>query len=124
MLDSIRNTVPESARATWYAVAVAIVSALVAWGYLDQVYVAALTGVVGAAITLAFAIIHSSSPWRVALYGLMGAVGVLAVTLGWGSQVQIDAVLAIAAPVLGIGAAAATTTVGDAAYVGEHRLEN
>lgn len=124
MLDSIRTTVPESTRATAYAVGVAIVAALVSWGYLDQVYAAALTGVVGAAITLAFAIIHSTDPWRRALYGLMAATGVLAVTFGWGTDVQIDALLAIAAPVLGIGAAAATTTIGDAAYVGEHRLEN
>lgn len=59
-----------------------------------------------------------------ALLGLMGAVGVLAVTLGGGSQVHIDVLLAIAAPVLGIGATAETTTVGDAVYVGQPRLEN
>lgn len=121
-MNSARTLVPASARATWYAVASALVAALVAWGVLDSAAAPAITGVAVAVVTLIFALLHSTSPWRQALYGVAAALGVLGVYLGWGSQVQFDALLAIAAPVLGIGAAAATTNASEA-YVGEHRAE-
>ena len=124
MFDSIRSIVPAGARAAWYATATAVVTALVAWGIIDEAATPAVVGVAMAAITLVFAIVHSSSPVRQAAYALAAAIGVLGVYLGWGTDVQIDALLAIFAPALGLGTAAATTTIGDAAYVGEHRLEN
>lgn len=119
-MTDFRTLVPASARASWYAVASALVAALVAWGVLDSAAAPAITGVAVAVVTLIFALLHSTSPWRQALYGVAAALGVLGVYLGWGSEVQFDALLAIAAPVLGIGAAAATTNPGDG-YVGEHR---
>lgn len=118
-MNSVRNIVPASARATWYAVASALVAALVAWGVLDANAAPAITGVVVATVTLIFALLHSTSPWRQALYGVAAALGVLGTYLGWGSEVQFDALLAVIAPVLGLGAAAATTNPGE--YVGEHR---
>lgn len=120
-MESIRSVVPASARATWYAVASALVAALVAWGVLDDTAAPAITGVIISTITLIFALIHSDTPWRQAVYGVAAAVGVLGVYLGWGTEVQFDALLAIIAPVLGLGTAAATTNTSD--YVGEHRTE-
>lgn len=123
MFDSIRTAIPAGARAAWYATAGAVVTALVAWGILDDSATPAVVGVATAAITLLFAIVHSDSPVRQAGYGLAAAVGVLGVYLGWGTEAQIDSLLAVIAPALGLGAAAATTNTGDATYVGEHRLE-
>ena len=120
MLDSIRTTIPANSRATFYAVAAATVTALVSWGVLDDAAAPAVVGVATAVVTLLFAVIHSDSPWRQALYSLMAALTVLMAYLGYGDTMQWESILAIAAPVLGIGTAAATT--GDH-YVGAHRAE-
>ena len=120
MLNQIRHTVPAGQRATWYAVAGALVTALVSWGVLDDTAAPAVVGVATAVVTLLFAVVHSDSPWRMALYSLMAAVTVLMTYLGYGAEAQWESVLAVVAPVLGIGTAAATT--GDH-YVGEHRAE-
>lgn len=120
MLDQIRTTVPANSRATFYAVAAALVTALVSWGVLDDAAAPAVVGVATAVVTLLFAVIHSDSPWRQSLYGLMAALTVLMAYLGYGDTMQWESILAIAAPVLGIGTAAATTGGGD--YVGEHRM--
>lgn len=122
-METIRNLVPAQQRATWYAVAgalvTALVTALVAWGVLDDAAAPAVAGVATAVVTLLFALIHSTSPWRQALYGLMAALTVLATYLGVGDTMQWETILAVAAPVLGLGTAAATT---NREYVGEHRL--
>ena len=121
MLDHIRTTVPATSRATFYAVAAALVTALVSWGVLDDAAAPAVVGVATAVVTLLFAVLHSTSPWRQSLYGLMAALTVLLAYLGYGAEAQWESVLAVVAPVLGIGTAAATT--GDH-YVGEHRAED
>ena len=121
MLNQIRTTIPANSRATFYAVAAAAVTALVSWGVLDDAAAPAVTGVATAVVTLLFALVHSDSPWRQALYSLMAALTVLLAYMGHGDAVQWESILAIAAPVLGIGTAAATTGGGD--YVGEHRAE-
>ena len=109
MLDSIRNAIPAQSRATFYAVASALVAALVAWGALEDAAAPAVTGVAIATVTLVFALIHSDSSWRQSLYGLAAAVGVLGAYLGWGTEDQFGALLSVLAPVLGIGTAAAYT---------------
>ena len=121
MLDSIRTTIPAGQRATWYAVAAALVTALVSWGVLDQAAAPAVAGVATAVVTLLFAVLHSTSPWRIALYSLAAALTVLATYLGYGTDAQWETILATVAPVLGIGTAAATT---GGEYVGEHRAED
>ena len=122
MLDHIRDTIPANSRATFYAVAAALVTALVSWGVLDQAAAPAVAGVATAVVTLLFAVIHSTSPWRIALYSLAAALTVLATYLGYGDTMQWESILAVVAPVLGIGTAAATT--GGDHYVGEHRAED
>nr|WP_053411706.1 hypothetical protein [Corynebacterium lactis] len=118
-MEKIRSIVPAGARLTWYAVASAVITALVSWGVLSEEAAPAVTGVVIAVVTLVFAIVHSTTPWRQALYAVAASVAVLGAYLGWGSGVQMDALLAVIAPVLGITTAAATTNAGE--YVGEHR---
>lgn len=108
----MKLSVPAGARATWYAVSSAIVVALVAWGVLDEAAAPAVSGVVVAVVTLVFALLYSTSPWRQALYGVAAALGVLGVYLGWGTEAQFDSLLAVIAPLLGIGTAAATTNPG------------
>ena len=81
-----------------------------------------IIGLATAVVTLAFAVIHSTSPWRQALYSLMAAVTVLMAYLGYGTDAQWETILATVAPVLGIGTAAATTGGGE--YIGEHRAED
>lgn len=123
MLESVRNTIPASARGTAYAVVAAFAPALIAWGILDEVQAAAIVGVIAAVVTLAFAILHSTSSPRTALYGLMAAGTVALAVWGYGSPEQWAAILAIIAPVLGVGVAAANTPHedGSRAPVGEHR---
>lgn len=70
---------------------------------------APIAGVVIAAITLIYAIVHSESNLRTVIYGLCVAVGVLFVTLGTLTESESEALLAIVAPVLGITLAAAKT---------------
>ena len=98
MLDSIRTTIPANSRAAFYAVAAATVTALVSWGVLDDAAAPAVVGVATAVVTLAFAVIHSDSPWRQALYSLAAAPTVLATYLGYGDAMQWESILAIAAP--------------------------
>lgn len=122
MLDSVRNAIPASARGTAYAVVAAVAPALIAWGILDEVQAAAVVGVITAVVTLAFAILHSTSSPRTALYGLMAAGTVALAVWGYGSPEQWAAILAIIAPILGVGVAAANTPHEEtAAPVGAHR---
>lgn len=121
MLESVRNTIPASARGTAYAVVAAVAPALIAWGILDEVQAAAVVGVITAVVTLAFAILHSTSSPRTALYGLMAAGTVALAVWGYGSPEQWAAILAIIAPVLGVGVAAANTPHEETARVGAHR---
>lgn len=108
-MEKIRSTVPATARVTWYAVAVALVAALNQWGALSHDATPSVTGVVIAVITLLFALVHSDTPWRQALYGLCAALAVFGTYLGWGSEEQFASVLDVVAPILGIATAAATT---------------
>lgn len=124
-METIRNLIPADARAAWYAVSSAVVSALVAWGVLEEAAAPAVTGVVIAAVTLIFALVHSTSPWRQALYGFAAALAILGTYLGWGTEMQMGALVSIVASVLGIGTAAATTNPDQPdQYAGAHRLEN
>ena len=101
---------PET-RGQFYAVAAAAVVLLGALGLLSANLVPVVTGVVLAALTLVYAIINADATKNKAIYALCAAVGALFIALGYGTDSQIDAVLAFAAPVLGITYAAAKTPV-------------
>ncbi|MEJ6019887.1 phage holin [Corynebacterium sp. H113] len=138
MLESIRNTVAPSTRGVAYATVTALAPALIAWGVLDEQQAAAVIGVLVATVTLLFAVLHSTSPVRTALYGLLASVTVVLTVYGYGSDAQWQTILAIVAPALGTATAAAKTPTivvdeimfrrdGDSVavdYIGEHRLED
>lgn len=122
-METIKNVIPASARGTAYAMVAAIAPALIAWGVLDEVKAAAVVGVLTALVTLLFAILHSTSGVRTAVYAVIGAVTAALTAWGYGSGAQWDTVLAIVAPALGAGYAAANTPT-NTDYVGEHRAED
>lgn len=108
-MDKIKTWLKPETRGTVYTVAGAVVAALVTFGVISSTIAAPIAGVVVAAITLIYAIVHSESNIRTVIYSLCVAVGVLFVTLGTLTDNQTDALLAIIAPVLGITLAAANT---------------
>lgn len=111
-LDRLRMLVPARWRGRWYAAATALGPALVAWGVVGDHAAAAIAGVAGAAVTLLFAMLHSTSDLRTAGYGLAAAVTVLASMWGWGRPEQWEALLGMLAAVLGTAGAAAATPGG------------
>ncbi|WKD60933.1 hypothetical protein CCICO_04480 [Corynebacterium ciconiae DSM 44920] len=121
-LDSIRAAVPASYRGTLYAVVAAVAPALIAWGVLGEEQAAAVVGVATAAVTLLFAVIHSTSSVRTAVYGVIAAVTAALAVWGYGDPAQWDTILAIVAPALGMGVAAANTPAGED-YTAAHAAE-
>lgn len=121
-METIKNLVPASARGTAYAVVAAIAPALIAWGVLDEVKAAAVVGVLTAVVTLVFAVLHSTSNPRTAVYLLLAAITAALTAWGYGTDAQWQSILAIVAPALGAGYAAANTPTEDD-YVGEHRVD-
>lgn len=115
MLDTLRDRIPANSRGRVYTTAAALVTALVSWGILDNALAPAIVGVVGASITLAYALLHSTSPWRSAVYSLAVAVGPLAVAIGWGTNETWVAAAALVAAALGLNMASHHAPNGDAA---------
>ena len=106
MIESLRLTLPAESRGRVYTTAAALVAALVSWGVLDDALAPAVVGVVGASITLAYALLHSTSTWRSAVYSLTVAVGPLAVAVGWGTDNHWVAAAALVSAALGLNVAA------------------
>ncbi|ASE56541.1 hypothetical protein CHU67_00475 [Corynebacterium sp. LK19] len=121
-METIKNLIPASSRGTFYSCVAAVAPALIAWGILDEVKAAAIGGVLTAVVTLLFAVVHSTSNIRSAIYLLLGALTVALTAWGYGTGAQWDAMLNIVAPALGVAFAAANTPTEDD-YVGEHRGE-
>lgn len=105
MIESLRLSIPAESRGRVYSTATALVAALVSWGILDDSLAPAVVGVVGASITLAYALLHSTSPWRSAVYSLAVAVGPLAVAVGWGTENHWMAAASLVAAALGLNMA-------------------
>lgn len=106
MIESLRLTIPAESRGRVYTTAAALVAALVSWGVLDDALAPTVVGVVGASITLAYALLHSTSTWRSAVYALTVAVGPLSVALGWGTDNHWVAAAALVSAALGLNVAA------------------
>lgn len=123
MLDSLRTALPASARDRLYTWAAALVALLAGLGYLGDAVAALWSAVALASVTLLFALLHSTSPWRSSLYAVVAAVGPLAVWYGIGSVSSWAAVLAFAGAVFGLSTATSNTASFDAS-AGRHRLES
>lgn len=115
-MNKIRDWLKPETRGTVYAVSAALVAALVTFGVISSTVAAPIAGVVIAAITLLYAIVHSESNLRTVLYGLCVAVGALFVTLGTLTNNETEALLSVIAPVLGITLAAAKTPTREEKY--------
>lgn len=107
--DKIRHWFRPETRGQFYAAAAGFVTLLASLGLIAVSYVPAITGVVLAALALAYAYINSDSAKNKAIYALCTAVGALLITMGYLTDNQTQAVLAFVAPVLGISYAAAKT---------------
>ncbi|NKS62363.1 hypothetical protein GS966_19970 [Rhodococcus hoagii] len=111
MLDYLRRLIPATLREQLYTYAVAAVMLLAGLGYISNAAAALWTAVAGASVTLVFALLHSLSPWRTALYGLLAAVAPLMLWYSIGTEQGWAAVLAFAGVLFGITKAATNTRV-------------
>lgn len=123
VLTTLRTRIPASARERVYVVAAALVALLASWGAIDVSVVPQWTALVLATITLSFAILHSTSTIRTALYSVLLVTQGVAQVYGIGTDVQWTSILGLAAAVLGLSIAAAktpTTTPGEYSNVRDH----
>lgn len=111
-MTNIRTWLTPQTRGTLYTVAAALVTALVVFGFIASTLAPAIVGLLVAIITLVYAIIHSESTIRTAIYGVCAATAGLFIGLGTLTDVQSESLLAVVAPVLGITLAAAKTPTG------------
>lgn len=107
VLDKLRSAVPASARERVYVIAAAAVTLLASWGTIDAATAPAWAALVASAVTLAFAILHSTSTVRTALYSTLLTVQGVAQVYGILSDVQWASIAGLAAAVLGLSVAAA-----------------
>lgn len=116
--ETIRGLFKPETRGQFYASAAAGVTLLASFGFISVSIVPAVTGVVIAALALAYAFINSDSAKNKVVYTFCAALGGLLITLGYLTDHQQEAILAVVAPVLGISyAAAQTPTRNDEAVV-------
>lgn len=110
-LETLRTSVPSAVREQLYTYVAAGVLLIAGLGYISDEVAALWTAVGLATVTLLFALVHSTSPWRTALYALLAAVAPLALWYSIGTETGWTAVLAFAATVFGITKAAGKTPV-------------
>ena len=110
-LDRVRGVVKPEWRERIYDTVGAGVVVLGGWGLVDEADGAVIAQVILAAVALLFAILHSTSGIRTALYGLLVAVQALAGLWSIGTDAQWAGVLAMAAAVLGTQVAAGRTPI-------------
>lgn len=117
ILDSIRAFIPAAARERVYVVSAALVALLASWGAIDVAVVPQWTALVLATVTLAFAVLHSTSTIRTALYSVLLVTQGVAQVYGIGSDLQWTSIIGLVAAVLGLTfAAAKTPTAIDGEY--------
>lgn len=107
MLDTVRTAIPAEARERVYIIAAAAITLLASWGVVDAAAVPAWAALAAAVITLGFAILHSTSMVRTALYSVLLAVQGVAQLYGIFTDTQWASIAGLAAAVLGTSVAAA-----------------
>lgn len=132
-LDSIRAAIPAEARERVYVIAAAAITLLASWGAVDAAAVPAWAALAASVITLVFAILHSTSTVRTALYSVLLAVQGVAQLYGIFTQTQWASIAGLVAAVLGLSVAAAKTptpitadgiTASIDAGAGAHRIDS
>lgn len=107
--ENIRNWFRPETRGQFYAAAAGVVTLLASLGFISVSLVPSITGVVLGVLALAYAYVNSDSAKNKVIYSLCAAIGALLIALGVFTDGQNEAILAVVAPVLGIGYAAAKT---------------
>lgn len=115
-LETIRNAIPAKLREQLYIYVAAGVFLLSGLGYLTESVASLWVAVGTASVTLAFALLHSLSPWRTALYGLLAALAPLALWYSIGTASGWAALIAFAATIFGLSKAASKTSIIDGKY--------
>lgn len=126
VLDTLRGLVPAGAREQVYTVVSAGVALFAGLGFITQGAAGLWVPAALAAVTLLFAVLHSTSTIRTAVYALLAAAAPLAVWYSVGTSTQWAAVLAFAGAALGLTKAAGRTPAvvdGDVVAGGRHRAE-
>lgn len=101
--------VPPSAREAGYRVVAGVFVLLWAAGVLDQEGAALWTQLGISIVTLVFAALYATSPWRLALYGLIAPLSAVLTLYGYANGVDWALIASAVAQTLGITTAAAKT---------------
>ncbi|MFI2216518.1 hypothetical protein ACH47B_06495 [Rhodococcus sp. NPDC019627] len=119
VLDTLRGLVPASARDKVYTVTGGLVVLLAGVGLIADDVASLWAAVVGASVVLFFAVLHSTSPARSALYAFLATAAPLGLAYSIGTASQWAAVLTYAGLVLGVTKAAGSTPAPELG--GRHR---
>lgn len=113
MLAKLRAVLPPEARERLYVLVAPIVALLASVGLLDASMAAQWSALVVSFVTLLFALLHSTSTLRTALYGVLAAVAPIAQVFGILTGQQWASILFIVATLLGVATAAAKAPTGE-----------
>lgn len=119
VLGTLRGIIPAEARDKVYTVTGGLVVLLAGVGVIAGDVASLWAAVAGASVVLLFALLHSTSPLRSALYAFLAAAAPLGMWYSVGTASQWAAVLTFAGLVLGVTKAAGATPAGSAG--GRHR---
>ena len=120
VLGTLRGIIPAEAREKVYTVAGGLVVLLAGVGLIADDVASLWAAVVGASVVLLFALLHSTSPLRSALYAVLAAAAPLGMWYSVGTASQWAAVLTFTGLVLGVTKAAGSTPAPEVAG-GRHR---
>lgn len=122
MLDTFRAALPASSRDRVYEIAAAAIVLLAGIGAVAEEAVPLWIAAATAVLVLLYALIHSTSAWSTALYGVVAAVAPLATWYSLGDGKTWAAIVGFAAVVLGTTTAASRSDTYDVvAGIGRHR---
>lgn len=107
------DTIPAETRGTLHSIAGAAIALLVTFAWIQDSQAAVIGAAVIAAIDLALVLAYTRAAWRKALYPVLYAGGGILVVYGVFSEVEVGAILGVAAAVLGTQVAAQNTPKAD-----------
>jgi len=111
----LQRLIPVSAREAYYRFASAAVMFLFAFGLLSTSAVTLWIQLVGATVTLLFAALYATTPFRLALYAILAPVGAVLLYYGFTTDETWALIVAAVAQAFGI-----TTAAAKATSVGRH----
>lgn len=107
--NSYVDKIPANTRGYLHSIASAIFVLLMAFAYLTEGQVALVAALVFAAIDLVLVLMYTRNAWRQALYPVLYAGGSILAAVGVVNELQVAAIIGLAATVLGFQIAASKT---------------